>query len=51
MGARCDPIKSFAIVFWAVSFIPVTLVGIFCLWREGLSIAELYSSRQEDETS
>ena len=29
--------QGFAIVFWAVSFAPVTLIGVAAMWREGLS--------------
>ena len=29
--------QGFAIVFWAVSFAPVTLIGVVAMWREGLS--------------
>ena len=33
--------KSFALVFWGVSFVPVTLVGMTAMWREGLSMADI----------
>ncbi len=33
--------EGFAIVFWAVSFLPVTLLGLSALWREGLAIDDL----------
>ena len=33
--------KSFALVFWGVSFVPVTLVGMTAMWREGLSISDI----------
>lgn len=36
------PAKAFAIVFWGVSFIPVTLVGLVALWREGLSLRSFW---------
>jgi uncharacterized protein (TIRG00374 family) len=29
---------AFAIVFWAVSFVPVTAIALVALWREGLSL-------------
>ncbi len=35
--------QGFAIVFWAVSFAPVTLIGVLAMWREGLSPARLTS--------
>ncbi len=37
------PAGAFAIVFWGVSFLPVTLVGLAALWREGLSLGSLWS--------
>jgi len=33
--------QGFAIVFWAVSFLPVTIVGVVAIWREGLDWASL----------
>mgnify|MGYP000129386577 CR=1 FL=1 len=33
--------QGFAIVFWAVSFMPVTAIGVVAMWREGLSPARL----------
>lgn len=30
--------EGFAIVFWAVSFLPVTLLGLSALWQEGLEL-------------
>lgn len=41
------PSKSFAIVFWAVSFIPITAVGLVSMWREGLDIADLHSASND----
>lgn len=39
--------QGFAIVFWAVSFLPVTAVGLIATWREGLSVSELQRGRPE----
>ena len=33
--------QGFALVFWAVSFLPVTLVGVVAIWREGLDLRSL----------
>ncbi len=33
--------QGFAIVFWAVSFLPVTLIGVIAMWREGFSASRL----------
>jgi len=32
--------KSYALMFWVVSFVPVTVVGMIAMWREGLSFRE-----------
>lgn len=40
-GQPAAAAKGFAIVFWAVSFLPVTVVGLIATWREGLSVTEL----------
>ena len=33
--------KSFALIFWVVSFVPVTVVGMMAMWREGLSFTDV----------
>lgn len=38
--------KGYAIVFWAVSFLPVAVVGLLALWQEGMSLT---SFRKVDE--
>jgi len=44
-----DPIvqasKAFAIVFWGVSFIPVTIFGLAAMFREGLSLSFIANER------
>jgi len=39
--------KGFALVFWAVSFVPVTVVGLMAMWQEGLSVRDVQSGREE----
>lgn len=39
--------KGFAIVFWAVSFVPVTVVGLLAMWREGLSVRDVKRAAEE----
>lgn len=39
------PAKAFAIIFWGVSFLPVTLTGLLAMWSEGLSLGGLWSKR------
>jgi hypothetical protein len=38
--------KSYALVFWAVSFVPVTIVGMVAMWREGMSMKDV-TGREE----
>lgn len=33
--------KGYALVFWAVSFVPVTLVGMVAMWREGIHMKDV----------
>lgn len=40
-GLEEGPAQAFAIVFWAVSFVPVAAAGAVLSWREGLSLASL----------
>ncbi|MDP2306339.1 MAG: lysylphosphatidylglycerol synthase transmembrane domain-containing protein [Pseudomonadota bacterium] len=40
-GLDPAPAQAFAIVFWAVSFVPVATVGAIAWWREGLSLGSL----------
>jgi len=42
-----SPAKAFAIVFWAVSFVPVTAIGLAALWREGLSLRGIWTTPTE----
>jgi len=38
-------IKAFAIVFWGVSFVPVTILGLLSLKKADLSLRQIWSSR------
>ena len=40
-GQSAGPAAGFAIVFWAVSFIPITILGLLALWKEGLSLRKI----------
>jgi hypothetical protein len=40
---------AFAIVFWAVSFVPVTGIALIALWREGLSLGGLVQRAKAEE--
>ncbi len=47
-GVAAAPSKGFAIVFWAVSFVPVTALAVVALWREGLSLGSFGTSHTEE---
>lgn len=40
-GVQEQVAASFALVFWLVSFAPVTAIGILCMLKEGLSLSRL----------
>ncbi|MCK6507517.1 flippase-like domain-containing protein [Myxococcota bacterium] len=44
-GQPVLPAKGFAIVFWATSFLPVLVVGLVAMWREGLDLRTIRASR------
>ena len=44
-GQPVVPAKGFAIVFWAVSFLPVMGLGLVASWREGLKLREIHALR------
>jgi glycosyltransferase 2 family protein len=41
-GMDPTPSKAFAIVFWGISFVPVTATGLLALWREGLGLGDVF---------
>lgn len=48
-GQDPGPAQAFAIVFWGVSFLPVTSVGAFFWWKEGLSASLMRREMQNHE--
>ncbi|MFQ5686974.1 MAG: lysylphosphatidylglycerol synthase transmembrane domain-containing protein [Candidatus Scalindua sp.] len=40
-GVGLSSAQSFAIILWALSIIPVTIIGLMFLWREGMSFGEI----------
>jgi glycosyltransferase 2 family protein len=50
-GLDTAPAKGFAMVFWGISFLPVTCIGLLALWREGLSIGEVLTRPRSGPTS
>ncbi len=47
-GLAVSPAKGFAVVLWGVSFLPVTLLGLVALWREGISLSSLLVRDEPD---
>ena len=43
-GVEVGAAQGFAIVFWLVSFVPVTTAGLFALWEGGLSLRALVAA-------
>jgi len=41
LGVESHVAKGFAIILWTISIIPVTLFGIFLLWKDNLSLREI----------
>jgi len=44
-GQQDNLAKGFAIVFWAVSFLPVLGVGLVALWKEGMSLSSFRTKK------
>ena len=42
--------KGFAIVFWSVSFLPITAIGLVALWREGMGLTSFRLSGGDAQT-
>lgn len=40
-GIEMASSQSFAITLWALSIIPITIVGIFFMWREGIAFKDI----------
>jgi len=50
-GQPVLPAKGFAIVMWAVSFLPVLTLGLIAMWREGLSLQGLRAPSQAPDNN
>lgn len=48
-GLDPAPAQAFAIVFWAVSFVPVATTGAILFWKEGLSLTAIREQATEPE--
>lgn len=50
-GQDLAPAQGYAIIFWAVSFLPVAIVGLVALWQEGLSFRAIRTATQSHNTT
>ena len=50
-GADPDVAAAAAIILHAVSFVPVTLVGLFFMWQDGLTLGGLKGMRAEAQAA
>jgi uncharacterized membrane protein YbhN (UPF0104 family) len=50
-GASPDVAAAAALVLHAVSFVPITLVGLVLMWREGLTLGSLKKMKDEAKTA
>src|SRR3990172_4788797 len=46
-GIETTAAQSYAIVLWAISILPSTLMGFFFLWREGIAFREVVKLEEE----
>jgi len=46
-GIQTTAAQSYAIVLWAISILPSTLMGFFFLWREGIAFREVVKLEEE----
>lgn len=47
-GVGLSSAQSYAIVLWAIGIVPVTLAGLYFLWREGMHLGDI--AKQDDKT-
>lgn len=46
-GVELSSAQSYAIILWAISFIPVTIIGLLYLWKEGMGLGDI--TKQEEQ--
>ena len=46
-GIQTTAAQSYAIVLWAISILPSTIMGFFFLWREGIAFREVVKLEEE----
>jgi hypothetical protein len=49
LGVEANQAKSFALLVWFMAFVPVTSLGLFSLWIQGLSLGQLKKKDPEEE--
>jgi len=47
LGIEANLAKSFALLLWFVSFVPIIFLGLFSLWLEGMSLGQLKKTDPE----
>lgn len=47
LGVEDNLAKSYAVILWLISFIPITSLGLFLLWKEGISWKALKNSNPD----
>jgi uncharacterized protein (TIRG00374 family) len=47
LGVEESRAKSYAVILWFISFIPITSLGLFMLWKEGLSLKALGADKAD----
>jgi glycosyltransferase 2 family protein len=47
LGIEVNLAKSFSLLLWFAGFIPTVLLGLFSLWREGMSLRQLKEPEKE----
>ncbi|MBI5583375.1 MAG: flippase-like domain-containing protein [Deltaproteobacteria bacterium] len=51
LGVEENRAKSYAVIVWFISFIPITSLGLFILWKEGLSLKGLGQDKTDPPAS
>ena len=50
-GADRDVAAAAAIILHAVSFVPVTIIGLVLMWQDGLTLGSLQGMRREAQAA
>ena len=47
LGAPVTPAKGFALLWWTMSIVPVTVLGFLVMWLEGMNLAQVSAARHQ----